>query len=302
MPVPGATRLSYGDDMLDPTKITLCWPNLIERATLSGGGYVETLPLSLAQDPILAVRCKSLDLDPLNTWFDITFDKPRPVHCLAIAAHTFSATAKYRVRIYSDTAQDFLLWDSDWHTVWPQLYATSELEWEYDNFWLGTIEDEDRSLYTPLLTVFSDDVELAQSVRVEIEDAGNPEGAVRFGRVFVSDAWQPVFNASYGIRHGFDDATEHAEAGDRTEYAAPKRQRRTAAVSLEHLSEEEAYQRLFSMQRTEGTHGEVLYAVNLFAAPEAFARTFLSRLQQLDPLNHPYTLNHTATLNLLEIL
>lgn len=288
--------------MLDPNKITLCWPNLIRRSTLSGGSYVETLPLALVQDPVLAVRCKSLDADPDSTWFDITLDQPRAVQCLAIAAHTFSATAMYRVRIYGDPGQEFLLWDSNWNTVWPQLFATAELEWEYDNFWLGTIEDEDRALYTPLLTVFAPEVELAQSVRVEIEDVGNPEGAVRFGRVFLSDAWQPEYNVSYGIRHGFDIATEHAEAGDRTEYAARKRQRRTVQMSLDHLSEEEAYQRMFSMQRTQGTHGEVLYAFTLRAAPETFSRTFLGRLQTPDPLDHPYALTHTASLNLLELL
>lgn len=288
--------------MLDPNKVTLCWPNVIGRATLSGGDYLESLPLTLAQDPVLAVRCKSVDADPESTWFDITLDKPRPVQCLAIAAHSFSATARYRVRIYGDPGQAFLLWDSDWHTVWPQLFATSELEWEYDNFWLGTIEEEDRALYTPLLTVFSQEVVLAQSVRVEIEDLGNPEGAVRFGRVFLSDAWQPEYNLSYGVRHGFDLATEHAEAGDRTEYAAPKRQRRTASFTLAHLSEEEAYQRIYSMQRTQGTHGEVLYAYSLRAAPEAFARMFLGRLQNPDPLDHPYARNHTASINLLELL
>lgn len=288
--------------MLDPTKITLCWPNLVGRATLSGGAYVDTLPLSLVQDPILAVRCKSVDADPASTWFDLVLDTPRPMQVLAIAAHNFSAAASYRVRIYRDAEQQDLLWDSEWRTVWPQLFATSELEWEYDNFWLGTIEEEDRALYTPLLTVFTDDVLLATSARVEIEDVGNGEGAIRFGRLFVADAWQPAYNASFGLRHGFDIATQHAEAGDRTEYAEVKRQRRTASLALEHLSEEEAYQRIYSMQRTQGTHREVLYAVNLRAAPETFSRTFLGRLQTPDPLDHPYAHTHTASLNLMEIL
>ncbi|WP_353980933.1 hypothetical protein [Salinicola endophyticus] len=287
---------------LNPDTITLCWPNRVERATLSGGAWLDSLPLTLAQDPTLAVRCKSQNADPASTWFDITLDKPRPIQCLAIAAHSFSAPARYRVRIYGDTDRQFLLWDSAWQTVWPQLFATSELEWEYDNYWLGTIAEEDRALYTPLLTVFADEVQLAQQVRVEIDDAGNPEGAVRFGRVFLADAWQPATNVSYGIQHGFDNATEFAEAGDRTEYADVKRQRRTATFSLDWLSEEEAYQRLYSLQRVLGTHGELVYAFNLAARPENFARTFLARQQQLDPLAQPYAFTHTHSLKLLEIL
>ncbi|OLO06729.1 hypothetical protein BTW08_15935 [Salinicola sp. MH3R3-1] len=287
---------------LDPDRITLCWPNVIDTATLSGGAWLDSLPLELVQDEILAVRCKSADAAPASTWFDITLDKPRPVQCLALPAHSMSATARYRVRIYGDAAQQFLLWDSAWQTVWPQLFATSELEWEYDNFWFGTISEDDRALYTPLLTVFADDVQLAQSVRVEIDDVGNSEGAVRLGRVFLSDAWQPKFNVSHGVQHGFDSATTFEEAGDRTEYADIKRQRRTASFSLDWLSEEEAYQRIYSLQRVLGTHGELLYAFNLASRPESFARTFLARQQQLDALSQPYANTHTNKVNLLEIL
>lgn len=287
---------------LDRSKITVCWPNLVDRSTLSGGNFVDTLPLELAQDPTIAVRCKSADASLSSTWFDISLDKPRPFQCLAIAGHTFSASALYRVRIYSDKAQQYLIWDSEWQTVWPQLFATAELEWEYDNFWLGTISEDDRALYTPLLTVFSDEVALAESVRVEIDDQGNPDGCVRFGRVFLADAWQPDVNAAYGIQHGMDNVTSFEEAGDRTEYAEVKRQRRTVVFDLEELSEEEAYQRVFSMHRTQGAHGEVLYAFNLTDRPENFSRMFLARQRQVDPLSQPYYATHSATISLIEVL
>ncbi|WP_016854797.1 hypothetical protein [Halomonas smyrnensis] len=288
--------------MLDPGKITLCWPNRIDEAALTGGSFETELPLSLVQERVLAVRAQSVDASHAATWFDVALPQVRPVQVVALARHNLSATAECRVRLYADAAQSVLLWDSGQRAAWPSVYATAQLEWEYDNYWAGTLDEEARELYTPLLTVFSDDVQLARSVRVELFDQGNPDGCLRLGRVIVADAWQPEYNAAYGIAHGFDNADTIAEAGDRTEYFERKRQRRTMALSLEHLSETEAYQRLYGLQRTEGVAGEILYAFGLAERPENFVRTFLARQRQLDPLEHPYHATHTQSLNLLEIL
>ena len=287
---------------LDPTKVTLCWPNRIDEAALTGGSFETGLPLSLVQDRVMAVQAQTTDTQPSSTWFDITLSRARPVQTVALAAHNLTASAQYRVRIYADVDQVQLLWDSGRVDVWPAVYSTDQLEWEYDNFWSGNLDDEERGQYTPLMTVFADEIQMAHALRVELYDTSNPDGAIRLGRVFLGDAWQPAYNASYGITHGFDDATDVVEAGDRTEYFDRKRLRRTASLALEHLSEAEAYQRIYALQRTEGTSGELLYAYRLDNTPENFSRVFLARQQQLDVLAHPYFATHTGALNLLEVL
>lgn len=287
---------------LDPRKVTLCWPNRIEDASLSGGNWEVSLPLSLVQDRVFAVRAQSVDATEASTQFDATLPQGRPVQVIALAAHNLSADAQYRVRLYADAAQTELLWDSGQQPVWPAVYSTAELEWEYDNFWAGTLDEESRSQYTPLTTIIADDMQMTTSLKVELFDTANPDGYVRLGRVFIASAWQPDYNASYGIQHGFDSATQVSEAGDRTEYFERKRLKRSATMAFDHLSEPEAFQRLYGMQRTEDISGEVLYAFGLSSTPENFSRTFIARQQQLDPLSQPYFATHSHNLNLLEIL
>ncbi|MDL4862781.1 hypothetical protein NPJ88_010580 [Halomonas elongata] len=283
---------------LDPKKIVLCWPNLIDDATLSAGSsyWSEEQPLSLIQQRELAEKARLEDTGDAIT---IELGTPRPVGVVALAAHNLSASAQYRVIIGSGP-DGTVTWDSGAQNVWPSVYATAELEWEYDNFWAGTIEGG--ADFTPLLTVFIDEVQVTSYIRVAFDDPANPDGYVEIGRMFIGDAWQPEFNISYGITHGYDDTTEVTEAGDRTEYFDLKRRRRTATFSLDYLSEQEAFARLYSLQRTEGIAGEILYAFSSQPSPENFARTFLARQQQLDALSHPYHATHSGSLSLLEIL
>lgn len=295
---------------LDPNKITLCWPNVIEKATLYGGNYVSTLPLANAAERVFARIAKTTDLDPASTQFTINLNSGlpanlntgSPVSVIAIAAHNFSATSKYRVRVYQEPDKALLMWDSGVRDVWPVIFDTEELQWEYDNYWSGNLKEEDRGAYTPLLTCFLDEMQMAQCIVVELFDPDNPDGFLTFGRVFAGNAWQPGTNASWGITHGLSSDTDVEETLDRTEYFDVKPLRRTVQFSLEDLSESEAFNRIMRMQRTQGVHKEVLYSFNLHNNPQHFTRTFVGRLVELDPLAHPYWETHTATINLLEIV
>lgn len=285
---------------LDVNKITLCWPNLIGKSTLSGGSYVANLPLDLVKDEVFAIRCKTTDLLPSSTQFEVALNRVRPVQVVAIAAHNFSASARCRIRLYGEDGA--MLEDSGIFDVWPEMYKSSQLEWEYDNFWSGTLDEEERGQYTPLMTHFTTEMQMTKRVKVELFDPDNIQGFLKFGRVFIADAWQPSINASYGIQHGFDSADAFEEAADRTEYVDAKRLRRTASMSFESLDTAEAYQRLYSMQRTEGMHGEVLYSFDTAAEPENFVRTFIARQRELNAIEQPYFDNHANSLNLLEVL
>lgn len=284
---------------LDPNKIILCWPNLIDSATLSPtlANWSSEQPLSSLQNRALAEKARA---EGVSTGFTIQLNQPRPIGVVALAAHNLSDSAQYRVLIGSGS-EGTVTWDSGLRNVWPSVYATAELEWEYDNFWDGTLE-AGASGFTPLLTLFIDDIQVTSFIRVAILDEANPDGYIEIGRVFIGDTWQPEFNVSYGITHGYDDTTEVTEAGDRTEYFDLKRRRRTATFSLDYLSESEAFAGLYSLQRTEGIAGEILYAFSSEASTENFARTFLARQQQIDALSHPYHATHSGSVSLLEIL
>lgn len=290
--------------MLEDGKVILCWPNHVNQASISGGSWEPELPTSKLLDPTFAEQARSTDLAPESTQVLVNLARFLPVGVVALAAHNLSAVANWRVTVYFDQAATDVLFQSDWRRVWPAVYASSELEWEYDNFWGGELDDNDRDSFTPLATMFLPDVQIGQAVLVEIEDAGNPVGFVSLGRVFISDVWQPHYNVSYGVQWGYEIDTQFETAGDanRTEYADPATPKRTVTFALDHLDREEGFRRVLAAQRKIGLHGEILYAQESQASPESFATTFIARQVQVNPLAQPYFSTYTNSMSLKEIL
>lgn len=289
---------------MEEGKLILCWPNHVNEAVVSGGGWEAEQPADMVLDPVFAELARSKDAQPSNTQMMLTLKRYRPIGVVAIAAHNLSASAAWRVTTFFDDAGAEQAWQSDWQRVWPEVYATSELEWEYDNFWGGEFDDQDRESFTPLAWVFLPAVQIGRGVRIEINDTGNPAGYVSVGRVFISDVWQPEYNMSFGVQWGHQIATSFEEAGDpnRTEYADPTTPKRTVSFALEHLSKEEGFRRLLAAQRKIGLHGEILYAESTQPTPESFATTFIGRQVQVNPLAHPYVAAYTNAMALMEIL
>ena len=289
---------------LDPDKITLCWPNYVPTATLSGGSWVPTLPLQHVQDRRLAVVAKSATLDPADTQFTITLPKRKRLHVLALASHNLSPAATVRARVYRDAEKTDLIYDTGVQNVWPIVYMLNDVIWGDDNFWNRRLSEDDRSTYTPLSLLFFDERLIGTAVDVEINDSGNPDGAVELGRVILADAWQPEYNAAYGIQHGYDTGTTLTEARDtaRTEYADEVTPKRTVSFDLKHLNEDEAFLRLHRLQRTQDIVGEILYVYSTAPSPANFARAMLCRQEALNPITHPYFANYENPMSLLEIL
>ncbi|WP_353979387.1 hypothetical protein [Salinicola endophyticus] len=289
---------------LDPKRVVLGWPNYIEDATLSGGAYVDTLPLANVQERRFSVVAKTAGLDPAATQFTLVLPQRRPVSVVAIPAHNMSAAAQVRVRVYRDQAGADLVWDSGRRDVWPIVYGIGDVVWGNSNFWNRRMQEETRRSYTPLLTVFLDDQQIASRIHVELFDESNLDGALTLGRVFVSDAWQPEYNMSLGPQYGYDSGTEVTTARDasRTEYFERFTPKRTVQLSLDWLSENEAFLRIHRLQRTQDIVGEVLFVQSVKPSPIEFARSMIARQASLDPLVHPYQTTYTNQLNLQEIL
>lgn len=286
---------------LDVNKVTLCWPNHIENSTITGGSYTAPRPVINAKNSVFSKKARTVDLLAASTQFDVNLVKPRPIHVVSIAAHNFSATSTARVRVYSDVGQTDLLHDSGIVNIWPSVYSSAQLEWEYNNFWFGRIDEDGRAEFTPLFTYFLPNVEIGQSVKVEIFDDTNSDGYVEFGRVLISDAWQPLININYGVSFGYENTTIVDRADDTTEYFDIKAQKRTMNFVFGRLNEQEAFTRLYSLQRNQGVSKEILISFNLEQTAEGYQKTFIGRASQLDPISQPFIENYEGSLSLLEI-
>jgi len=277
-------------------KVTLCWPNLIDRCTLTSAATY-TRPLDRLQRRVLKDRAITTD-----TTFDFTaeLDMSRPVAVAGLLSHNLSVTAQWRVRIYDET--DELLEDSGLIDVWPSVFQSTDLEWEDDNFWAGKPSEEDRARFTPQAIWFASQAWFAAKVLINIADDANTDSYIQIGRAFLSDVFQPEYNISYGIRWGHTDPSEVDNALDGTEYFDKRPKVRECSMALDWLSESEAFGRLFRLQRDVGITDEVLFTQQLNQDLTFLQRTMLCRLAQIDPVTHPDAARYTNALSLTEIL
>ncbi|WP_339678372.1 hypothetical protein [uncultured Zhongshania sp.] len=277
-------------------KVTLCWPNLIDKCTLTSAATY-TRPLNRLQRRVLKDRAITTD-----TTFDFTatLDTSRPVAVAGLLSHNLSVTAQWRIRLYDDA--DELLEDSGLIDVWPSVFQSAELAWEDDNFWEGKPSEEDRARFTPQAIWFAETAWFAAKALIDISDDDNADGYIQIGRAFLSDVFQPEYNISYGVRWGHADPSEIDRVPDGTEYFNKLPKARECSMVFDWLNEAEAFGRLFRLQRDVGITDEIIFSQQLNQDIIFLQRTMLCRLGQIDPVTHPDAARYTNALSLTEIL
>ncbi len=291
-------------DLIDQSKLLLCWPNRADQSTLSMGSWSVSLPLNNLKNRVIKKKARTVDAANASTKFKVSIDKGRPMLVAALAGHNASAHAQWRVRFYADYDMTILKWDSTQIDVWPVSFEYEQLEWEDDNFWLGNDELDNALDYTPFAVVFADQIyQDVRAVLIEIFDADNSDGYFEAGRLFVGTGWQPEFNAEYGMQFNHEIDTKVEESLDGTEYFDRKRAKRVASFQLDNMQAADAFNKLFSMQRDQGVDKEVIFAYDPDRTGEFFYnRTFLGRMKQADPIATPYYERWQAPITIKEII
>jgi hypothetical protein len=281
--------------------LLLAYPNLADATTLSGGAWETTLPLTHLQNRIQAVVARSTDLDSASTQFTIALTKSRVIDLLALCGHNFSLDAT--VQIQASDASDFatLVYDSGAIAVWPALFASENLEWEDDNWWSGQIDAETRANYPSHFNHRPTQI-AARYWKVLVTDAGNADGYVQIGRLFIGAAWQPEVNYDYGSTFGFETDTGVEKALGGQEYFDRRTGRRVFRCQLSWLSEQEAYERAWEIQRSLGYDGEVFVNIDPANVTQQIRLAFPARLRQLSALEHPYFAYHKMAVEIAELL
>jgi hypothetical protein len=290
--------------MLEQNKVVLAWPNYTDRSAVTGGSYLPSLPLINIKNRVFARKARSTDLNYSSTQFELELDGSKITDVFSIAAHNFSNSAQLRIRLYSDIAKSDMIYDTGLVDAWPSVYTQDELEWENLNFWEGTVLQEDIESFTPLYfhIAQSDILLFPRKILVEIFDPSNPIGYVEFGRVFVGSSFQPKLNMQFGASLGYLVNTEVEMALNNTEYFDRKRPRRTASFTLDALSMQEGHSTIMSLLRTQGIDQEVFFTYQNTQDTLQYNRTFIARLQQIDPIRQPYFDRVETSINLLEII
>lgn len=277
--------------------------NRLDSATLSGGSWQATLPLNNLKDRRLSKLARSTNDDAASTKFDLDFGQTRAIGVLALIAHNMSASAT--IRIYGDDAADFAtpIYDSGVRDVWAAGIIPLELlEWEDDNFWLGTVSQEAVAGFkAPYVFVLPSSQNL-RYWRVEITDTANPSGYVQVGRVYIGSSWQPTIDRAYGASLGYEDtsAIEASLAGE--EFFDVRRRRRTHRFELSFMSQTEFLDRVLELQRLQGVTGEVLIVPDITDSANQAKVSFLGRLKTLNPVEQPFYNSWSCNVEIQEIL
>lgn len=269
--------------------------NRIDAASVSGGSWLASLPLTNIQDPIIGRVARSADLNTNSTQFDADIGADRLVRVVALVGHNLSLTAEYRVRGATDSGFTTVVVDSGWQEVWPPVYASTSLNWQAPNWWGGRYLPDEIEGFTWTKIFVADTSYNVRYWRVEMSDPDNAEGYVQVGRVFIGDAWQPELNILYGYGLRWETKTQIREALSGSEYFDRRTPYRVVGFTTEAMDVDEAFGNAFEIQRRAGLDGEVVFMLDPDDTLHALRRQYLGRLRELSPIENPYPdLHRTA--------
>ncbi|AGW94594.1 hypothetical protein N234_31600 [Ralstonia pickettii DTP0602] len=230
---------------------------------------------------------------------------------IAVVKHNLSTSAVWRVRVSHNPDFSSPIFDNALDLppgvtptlpyAWPVLYPIGMLEWEDDNFWSGTVSEEERLSYPSILLVVLPRITPGRYIRIDIEDEGNPDGYVELGRLFVSRAWKPQHNANAGASAGWESDTTVQRAMAGTPYFDRKPGRRVTRFNLNGMERDEAMVRVFEMQRRAGIDGEILLVWDQDDILHRLRRSYLGRQRQLSPIEQAFMNNNGTAFEIEEL-
>lgn len=268
-------------------QMIILFPNRIDGATVSGGAYFEAMPLANLQDRQLSRIARTIDLSPSSTWFKIDFGRQRSIRGFAFVNHNLSFSSRIRARASNVADFSTTVYDKTLDT-WPAVsgdWNIDELEWEADNYWLGTFSPEEVEGQTAAAARILPDTVQARYWRFDLIDPQNEAGYLDIGRLFIGDGFlQPKYNMSFGAQAGYETATKVDASLGGAEYFDRRESLRVIRFDLGLLSHEEGYGKALEFMRRAGIDGEVFVIPDPLDTVYGPQRSFLGRNRQLNLL------------------
>lgn len=272
----------------------LAHPNSFDLATLSGGSWESTLPLTNLQTRVLGEVAQTVDNAAASTRFLATYPTARPSTIHGLIAHNLETTDTFRLRGATDAAITSVLYDSGVTDVWPVIYPYGSLPIEDPRFFTGRPDAEEREGYNAALVVTLPSIIYCKYWYWEIFTSAS---YLRAGRAFMSNGWQSERDADLGASVGYKPRSEVELALGGTAYFNTLPPLRTAKISLSAMSKDEAYTRAWELMRRAESSGEVLFSLDPDDDSNMLRTTFLAHLL---PGTSPIVQPHPKTVGLYQ--
>lgn len=283
--------------------VFLAWQNRTDEGTLSGGSWSATLPLVNLQNRQVQKVSRSTGVTTANSQFAIDLGAARTIGVLALVVHNISVSGKVRITAANNSGFTSPGYQSAWIDVWPAgMIPQNLLEWEDDNFWLGTLSADSRAGYqSPFIHLLP----VAQSFqywKVEIDDTGNSAGYIQLGRLFMAQGWRPTVNYSYGADLGYQDPTPIDTSLSGAEFFDVRGKYRVFRFGLQYITSSECYDYALQLQRLAGVSGEVLLMQDSDDTALQPVRAFVGRLRTLGGIKQTLPTAFEASFEIKELL
>lgn len=248
-----------------------------------------TLPVSNLADKQLSKVWRTLNVDPLWTWFECDFGAVRQIDVVGLLAHNGTANSKWRVRLSNDKNFATSLYDSGLVNMLPQMASFGVKPW---GIWqwgdpLGATEVPTDVKPHSIIVLPSSIT--AQYLRIDVSDVANPAGYFEAGRCYAGPKYQPTKNIGFGWEIGYDDPSEIDYSLGGQDWPNEKPRRKVAKISFEFLDQTESYLNLFEfIDRRKGIVGDILFIPQPDRTDLYFYEVIYGRMRELGNQVQPY--------------
>lgn len=251
-------------------------------ASVSGGGWEPAMPLENVQDRRLFIPAQTVDAEPENTQFDVTMNATHLLMAIVLIKHNLTSTATVKITGWYDENSYELPDYVAFQDAYPSLNDTADLEWEDSNFWDGKPLDEELEGFNQnLIHILPSPGLLINNWRIEIFDEGNPDGYIRFHRLWMSGGWQPSKTYANGaiLRYETNTTVEQSVGGN--EFFDRKEPYRVHSIGFQYLDRDEALSKGLELCRRAGIDGEIFYIADPDDLKNITRLSFHARLRTL---------------------
>lgn len=258
------------------SRLIIGYNNLIDDSVLSGGLWRDGYALDNIKNRFLSYTARSATSTYGSTQFYINLGSSKPLKVVAVLTTKLSAVGQYRIRFGDTPSFD------------PTIHDTGILPLSMQS--------------SPLLIYVIPNEITAQYIYVEIDGAPISDDFIEIKRVFVGQAMSVKQGISRGAELGFISKTMVQESIGGVEYFDKKPLRRQYQFAIEHLTDDEAYNRVMELERLSDISEEVLLIPDSNDVLFGQKRNFLGRLSQLSPLKNPYLGMHQKGFDVIAIV
>lgn len=252
----------------------LGYSNQIDNATLGGGSWNASYPLSNLKNRYLSKTARSANTLAASTIITLNLGIAHRIGVVALVSHNLTANiATVRIQAYSDSGFTTQTYDSGALTAYSGSDFATTFSYIEAQFW-----------------------------KISITDTANASGYVSVGRVFIGWRFRPSNNIDWNASLGVESSTQFKRALGGPEFFDERPNRRVWQGKWSWLSDSEAYSTLIAIQRGADISREVYLMEDDTDTAYRNQRWFLGRFRTLSPVEWPYVSLHSVGIEIGELL